>query len=216
MDARKTNYGTRIDYILCSCCLAERVVSSEVWQHVKGSDHCPVFADFELSPRRSDRPLPPLCSMWFAGKQSRLLDFVTRSDKVEKKAEKRAVDPAPSVSAPPAKKKVLGQRSLFSFATSNSSKASTSATPTPEPSSAPNLSQGGGGGLSEAWKGVFGGAGPKAPLCSGHNEACVQRRVKKKGPNKDRQFWVCARPAGSKGDPQARCDFFKWAKEKKK
>lgn len=69
--------------------------------------------------------------------------------------------------------------------------------------------------LNAAWKSVF-GSGPKAPPCSGHKEPCVLRTVKKQGPNKNRQFWVCARPMGSKEDPQARCDFFKWVKEKKK
>ena len=71
------------------------------------------------------------------------------------------------------------------------------------------------GKLSQAWMGVFGGP-PKSPLCKGHNEPCVLRTVKKQGPNKNKQFWVCSRPGGGKGDPEAKCDFFQWRNTKKK
>lgn len=64
--------------------------------------------------------------------------------------------------------------------------------------------------LNMAWKSVF-GAAPKPPLCRGHREPCKLMTVKKAGPNKDRQFWKCPRPGGSKGDPQANCNFFQWA-----
>ena len=75
--------------------------------------------------------------------------------------------------------------------------------------------EGGGKKLSQAWMGLFGGP-PKPPLCKGHSEPCVLRTVKKQGPNKNKQFWVCARPGGGKGDPEARCDFFQWRSTKQK
>ncbi|XP_050714582.1 DNA-(apurinic or apyrimidinic site) endonuclease 2-like isoform X1 [Eriocheir sinensis] len=54
--------------------------------------------------------------------------------------------------------------------------------------------------------------GPKPlPLCPGHKEPCVLQTVKKKGPNINRQFYACARGVGKEGDPNARCNFFKWA-----
>ena len=60
-----------------------------------------------------------------------------------------------------------------------------------------------------AWKALF--KGPAAPPeCKGHGEPAVLRTVKKKGPNMNRQFWCCARGEGKAGDPEARCDFFKW------
>lgn len=64
--------------------------------------------------------------------------------------------------------------------------------------------------LDTAWRSVF-GAAPKPPRCKGHGEPCKLMTVKKAGPNKDRQFWKCPRPGGSKGDPQANCNFFQWA-----
>ena len=62
-----------------------------------------------------------------------------------------------------------------------------------------------------AWKAMMKGP-PPAPLCKGHNEVCVLRTVKKKGPNLGRQFWCCSRGEGRANDPNARCDFFKWIK----
>ena len=76
-------------------------------------------------------------------------------------------------------------------------------------------SEGGGKKLSQAWMGVFSGP-PKPPLCKGHSEPCVLRTVKKQGLNKNKQFWVCARPGGGKGDPEAKCDFFQWRNAKQK
>ena len=273
LDSRKTNYGTRIDFILSSVVLAPALLRAEVWQQVQGSDHCPVFAEFNLKfvRRLGEKQLPSLCSCWFSGRQSKLLDFMTRCTKkrgvVDPKAKAdnskettqgklrgvvgaeagnmadtkaggskgRKRTKKSSEKLPPPKRTLGGhQKSLISFSTA-----------TPQATSATRVDLadrpvevGGGPGmdgypggmegnsdapasaqgrkeLSAAWKNVF-GSGPKPPACSGHKEPCVLRTVKKQGENKDRQFWVCARPMGSKGDPQARCDFFKWVKEKKK
>lgn len=52
------------------------------------------------------------------------------------------------------------------------------------------------------------------PLCEGHREPCVARVVKKLGPNFGRRFYVCARAEGPSSNPEARCDFFRWAASK--
>lgn len=62
------------------------------------------------------------------------------------------------------------------------------------------------------WKNLLGGP-PPAPLCSGHNEPCVLRTVKNKGPNHGKQFFCCARPQGHSTNKEARCKFFKWIKK---
>ena len=64
------------------------------------------------------------------------------------------------------------------------------------------------------WKSLLKGR-QAAPLCKGHLEACVEHTVRKKGPNWNRRFWACARPAGHSKDPQAQCDFFLWASSAK-
>ncbi len=43
---RSVNLGTRIDYILCSKDI--KCISSGIVPEIKGSDHCPVFAKFEI------------------------------------------------------------------------------------------------------------------------------------------------------------------------
>jgi len=42
------------------------------------------------------------------------------------------------------------------------------------------------------WKKVLKGPEPP-PLCTGHNEPCVKRTVKKEGFNLGRQFYCCGR-----------------------
>lgn len=68
---------------------------------------------------------------------------------------------------------------------------------------------------ASAWKNLLQGP-PPPPLCKGHQEPCVLRTVKKPGPNKGKQFFVCARGEGHSTNPEARCDFFKWVDYKKK
>ncbi|XP_065179684.1 DNA-(apurinic or apyrimidinic site) endonuclease 2-like [Sycon ciliatum] len=60
------------------------------------------------------------------------------------------------------------------------------------------------------WKNLFTARAPKQALCHGHKEPCVLRTVNKAGPNQFRKFYVCARPAGSKDNPNARCEHFEW------
>ena len=65
-----------------------------------------------------------------------------------------------------------------------------------------------------AWKNLLKGP-PTAPLCKGHKEPCLLRTVKKEGPNKGKQFFVCNRAEGLSTNPQARCDFFQWIEKTK-
>lgn len=59
------------------------------------------------------------------------------------------------------------------------------------------------------WRNLLRGPGPP-PLCTGHNQPCVLKTVKRSGPTRGRQFYMCAKPEGFKTDPNARCSFFKW------
>ena len=63
--------------------------------------------------------------------------------------------------------------------------------------------------LKPEWSSLFSGP-PKPPLCKKHAEPTILRTVRKAGPTKGRQFWVCSRPAGSQSDPNTQCDFFQW------
>ncbi|KAI8576033.1 hypothetical protein K450DRAFT_258577 [Umbelopsis ramanniana AG] len=46
IDARASNYGTRIDYVLASKGLEPWFKYSDIQPDFRGSDHCPVYADF--------------------------------------------------------------------------------------------------------------------------------------------------------------------------
>ncbi|KAM1174365.1 DNA-(apurinic or apyrimidinic site) endonuclease 2 [Malus sylvestris] len=52
------------------------------------------------------------------------------------------------------------------------------------------------------------------PLCKRHSEPCVARVVRKRGPNFGRRFYVCARAEGPASNPEANCNYFKWASSK--
>lgn len=246
LDCRKTNFGTRIDYILASTRLAPRVLQAEVWQHVEGSDHCPVFAELELhltSPPAS-QAVPSLCSDYFSGKQSNLFSFMKARAKEEGKEDASTTEKSPVKGSKSEKSPVKGAKSPIKGAKSGKSPVKGTKRPQSFSSTRPPAKQaksgvqltfssfsstqdsketdlaGGvsagvapqGGGLNETWRGIF-KSRPKAkpPLCKGHSEPCVLRKVKKQGANKDREFWVCDRPVGGKKDPQARCDHFQWA-----
>ncbi|KAJ7919465.1 DNase I-like protein [Mycena leptocephala] len=67
----------------------------------------------------------------------------------------------------------------------------------------------------------------KPPLCEVHGEPTKELTVNKPGPNKGKNFFICARPVGpgyDKGkaerlreevDPTWKCDFFKWSSDVK-
>jgi hypothetical protein len=59
--------------------------------------------------------------------------------------------------------------------------------------------------LKKDWEKIF--QKPLTPLCSGHNEPSQEFSVGKKGPNKGRRFYACARPIGN--GKEFRCSFFK-------
>lgn len=186
--ARATNYGTRIDYVAIDSRLSEQLTNSGIQPDITGSDHCPTYAELSLAPLPASSP-PSLCSCHFpefAGQQKTLMHFFA--------AQSRTFQMSSGVKRSASK----GEESLAKqpCGTDNS------IAPIP-PTGAAH------GELAGAWKALF--KGPIRPsLCIGHREPAVMRTVKKDGPNRDRRFFVCARPAGARGNPEARCNFFQW------
>lgn len=60
------------------------------------------------------------------------------------------------------------------------------------------------------WKEIFNKPRP-VPECRGHGEPCKLLTVSKRGPNRGRHFYACARGPAPIGDPSGRCDHFEWA-----
>ncbi|KAJ7125805.1 Endonuclease/exonuclease/phosphatase [Mycena crocata] len=75
----------------------------------------------------------------------------------------------------------------------------------------------------KAWTSILTPLQP--PRCTVHDEPTKELTVNKPGPNKGKNFFICARPVGpgydrgkaerlrEEVDPAWRCDFFKWASE---
>lgn len=90
LGARQTNYGTRIDYILCSDVLRPFLSSSEVLPHVLGSDHCPVKAAFHCAPLASPQCPSYATKHWpeFAGRQQTIATFLSKKHAFRDKSTK--------------------------------------------------------------------------------------------------------------------------------
>lgn len=77
--ARKTNYGTRIDYVIIDKeLLVNYAVSCDIRPDIHGSDHCPVEANFSCVVKASSI-IPGLCSVFmpeFKGKQKSIKSFL--------------------------------------------------------------------------------------------------------------------------------------------
>lgn len=94
MGARQTNYGSRVDYILFDKSLVGLFIEkdksiADIMPHIKGSDHCPVWAKVPLSISANEAgSLPPLCSHFWPQCQKRQLtlsQFLKSRDEIERK-----------------------------------------------------------------------------------------------------------------------------------
>lgn len=192
--ARATNYGTRIDYVATDGRLTKRLVSSGIQPEVTGSDHCPVYAELSLVPLAAPSP-PSLCSSHFpefAGQQKTLKQFFAAKSRPCQVDSAVCVGSGLKRSASQVKEPIAKQTC-----------ATTSSHAPLPPTGAAR------GELAGEWKSLF--KGPiRPPLCTRHQEPAVLRTVRKDGPNRTRRFFVCARPAGARGNPEARCNFFQW------
>lgn len=287
LNARSTNYGTRIDYILIDLRLGGEMDDCIILRDVLGSDHCPVKAIIYLKFLRSPK-YPSFCTKYypeFAGTQKKLSEFFSKKSCDQENCTNTTIDYTEDATISFGKRKLPGtkvmpnrskgdtkkQRGISSFfkllssetqstdscesvdvhsqdsgkESSLESLSSLSALsevrpdscesfqPLPivdTPSSGDMTEEGSSivvcneseaeqncsaisgrekKAASDAWKSML--TGPKAPpKCKGHREPCVQRCVKKKGPNFKRKFWVCARGEGRSNDPHAKCDYFQW------
>lgn len=226
--ARSTNYGTRIDYVLIGQNLVSHLTDAGIMPDVHGSDHCPVYAGLSVTFRAAEKP-PSLCSSYwpeFAGRQKKLSGcfVVVKQNSAKRSCEDTPQDGSKRLKLASGNTKVKKQddkqRTLSSYFVKTGplqdepntkvgsddltgGEVSVHKTVAPPPSR----------GLSKEWQQLLKGP-QKPPLCSGHQEPCVRRKVKKDGPNFGREFFVCARPAGSKGNMAARCDHFQWIGKK--
>ncbi|BGP28557.1 Class II abasic (AP) endonuclease [Rhodotorula toruloides] len=150
IEARVSNYGTRLDYILITPGLLSWVKFSDIQPKIVGSDHCPVYLDMydeldipgrgkvsiwdELNPgrKKGDKlPDPPAFASRFfsefSGKQKLLSNFFTKKSEMPPDAPKPSPSPSPqpnsaSTSASTSKNGSLSTMASITSITNGSSK----------------------------------------------------------------------------------------------
>jgi AP endonuclease-2 len=273
LNARSTNYGTRIDYILIDCRLGGEIDGCVILKDVLGSDHCPVKAILDLKFVRAPK-CPSFCTKLypeFVGTQKKLSEFFSSKSLQQELPMRTALNCKDDMSVASGKCRMLDSKVKSKKSKSDTKKQQgisnffqlmpSRAQSTDSCGSADLDDQGCRSSLeslnfssslgevspdtfestsfeplanldaqssvdmaeehfctatglerravSAMWRSML--TGPKPPpKCKGHREPCIQRCVKKKGPNFSRKFWVCARGDGRRNDPSARCDYFLW------
>ncbi|VDL61625.1 unnamed protein product [Hymenolepis diminuta] len=231
MGARQTNYGTRVDYILFDKSLAGLFSGkdesiADIMPHIKGSDHCPVWARVPLSISANEAgSLPPLCSHFWPQCQKRQLNlsqFLKSRDEIERKEPAGGGALNTQVSEVPGAKRVRQARLDFVFKSQErTQKPSKSSVFTKEEidekviydESVLETEIERRKSTAAAWQSLLNGnkKSKSAPLCLGHGEPCVLRCVKRPDSrHRGREFWACARPIGASSNPLARCNTFIW------
>eukprot|EP00602_Paraphysomonas_sp_CaronLab_P000100 CAMPEP_0185029984 /NCGR_PEP_ID=MMETSP1103-20130426/16685_1 /TAXON_ID=36769 /ORGANISM="Paraphysomonas bandaiensis, Strain Caron Lab Isolate" /LENGTH=506 /DNA_ID=CAMNT_0027564943 /DNA_START=223 /DNA_END=1743 /DNA_ORIENTATION=+ len=114
--ARKTNYGTRLDYILISKDLLPKLLSCDIQPETYGSDHCPVICTLLCIPPSSPT-LPPasLCTCHIPGfnaKQDTLAAFLSASQSQQNNSGSRSRTSNGTDSSSWNKSLALGDKSL--------------------------------------------------------------------------------------------------------
>ncbi|KAI0342965.1 DNase I-like protein [Trametopsis cervina] len=107
IQARETNYGTRIDYILVTEGMLKWIKHADIQQSLKGSDHCPIYVDLhdevvlesgetlKLRDAMQQGEAPPqlpriAAKYWpeFSEKQTRLSSFFGKKTAIENQTER--------------------------------------------------------------------------------------------------------------------------------
>ncbi|KAI3658083.1 hypothetical protein MP638_002367 [Amoeboaphelidium occidentale] len=194
LNGRPANYGTRIDYILVSSDLMDKMGDVKIEKDVMGSDHCPLSSGFKIEVTSDDRPYkaPKL--------NSKFWDKFSSKQKTIKSYFQPIKRPREEVKEKPDNKDEDDEVIIV-----ESKEVSVPLTKSPKT-----------GKLSADWAHIPFGVQKPPPLCK-HNEPCKEMTVNKSGPNKGRRFYLCSRPVGPKdttGKTQFRCDFFAWKFQK--
>lgn len=214
--ARQSNFGSRIDLILTSSkALCKNVSSANIWPFLHGSDHCPVYTDFEVQDVEKEPPLiMPLkleakshyklvqhrdISQMFKSKARTTSD--KESDKADVPADSKRKK-TPYVS----RKKTLdnNQRLIKTFFFSDNQKEDDIKFEDTKPKSAAGTRLA--IDLQHYSQILYG----ETPYCK-HGELAELKTSFKNPKTKGKKFWSCARPTNI----DSKCDFFKWAEPKK-
>lgn len=221
-NSRPSNFGSRIDLILVTKELASCTKQADIWPALMGSDHCPIFADFETEtlcdqgkvlvnynvPRLEAKYVYKLSSgdigMMFAMAKKRTPS--TTPTPTPAVAKDTATTVMKNKVAKPAtrnaKKQKMGSITQFF-------KAKNAINPTVVEESKPEYQSSQSSQLRLTTGGKF-SLNETIPQCK-HQCECVLKTALTKE-NKGRKFWTCCKPKGdiSQGEDEISCDFFQW------
>eukprot|EP00644_Phytophthora_capsici_P004218 jgi/Phyca11/109958/e_gw1.17.253.1 len=207
--ARQTNYGTRIDYILVDSTFLESISSCNIEADRLGSDHCPVVMTcnvmFETDPSSNHGITAALCAknfVEFSGTQQSISSF-KRQNSGQQSITSFFSHTQTNRTASSSAKDFWSEQELSTYQMVSGSVQLTERSTSRKPVEEERLE----------WTRILSGRPPPTPLCY-CGQPTVLRSVLKANENWGRKFYVCTKPAGEKGNPDARCDFFKWADNK--
>ncbi len=238
-NSRPGNYGSRIDLILATEKLAECCKGANIWPFLMGSDHCPVYSDFDISSISgvtSKVPLPRLEARYvyklsvgsidsmFANMAKRNASVIVSTSAPESKKPKvDAVKPQrpQNTTTKSNIKPIKGQNQILSFFKQKSDEAeprdedtkqNNDVTVVEEIKPQPEDTKKKTPSVTLGSTGQFSLVSEEIPKCQ-HNEPCVLKTSMTKE-NKGKKFWTCKRSRGHSntkdGEKEFTCGYFQW------
>lgn len=206
-NCRPANFGSRIDYIIASKGL--NCLHADIWAHLVGSDHCPLYADFDINTEPQGGSRKPFLSRAIADQWNHGIRafFSSSSHKVRGKDE--ITKHSTENGAPPSKfQKTVAEPNKAPNAAAKKTPVSGQTLRKEKQVSLSSLL----GSADESWRRTS--EKLKPPVCE-HKEPCVLKRSSKP-PRKGEYFWMCNRSAGEKSNPSGefRCKTFIWDAER--
>lgn len=217
-NTRPSNFGSRVDFILCSENMQKDIKNSNIMPSVLGSDHCPIFTDISVessdihSIRIPEYKIPRFEARYRYELQNRnVLDMFSKvpgkssaivnpdndsSMKGNRITRKRSgIDnffkkqPTSGRGSKSQQLHEMHQLHALQKVFLNSDKHESNIKPHNR--------------LVDL-KNIFG----KPPVCAHQEEAILKTSKTRNNPGK--KFWVCRRPKGDSHDKESSCNFFQW------
>lgn len=242
-NSRQSNYGSRIDLILTSSTiLSQSITNADILPYLNGSDHCPVFTDFDFLGLQPSKKVVPT-KLSFEAKHCFKLIKHHDISQLFGRVQKRAVEPKspdnkgssePAVKKPKTSKLVYLSRkrapisekqdTIGSFFFSVGSKSSipsnslfSESTPPPSASITTVVKNAKPISISSISSMIHG----EPPKCH-HKQPCELKTSLANARTRGKKFWSCAKPliagptlTSDEPNEDYKCSFFEWANSKK-
>lgn len=210
---RETNYGSRIDLIIADNVLCSNLIECRHLSSIKGSDHCPVMAQFSI------RFISPP-SNFYSQHCTKMWPEFKCNGNIKKFLElKPEIVTIETSKLNEGKNKTKLRQSKISTFLTGVKKIENLENYVNDPNTSKNSFQhinSNSPEISKKWKQLFHKDKEKIPLCSGHKLPCVRRKCLKPGSNKGREFYSCSKPSlKPEGHPETRCNHFQWIGKRK-